>query len=94
MICLEKTIDEYVESGILEHIAIRVGRGDNVICDTFRGGVDETTLFDMASATKIMATTSLALIALDRGLLQLDDMVDKYCSTSKVLTIKKALKIN
>ena len=91
MICLGKTIDEYVESGILEHIAIRVGRGDNVICDTFRGGVDETTLFDMASATKIMATTSLALIALDRGLLQLDDTVDKYCSTSKVLTIKNLL---
>ena len=91
MICLGKTIDEYVESGILEHIAVRVGRGDNVICDTFRGGVDETTLFDMASATKIMATTSLALIALDRGLLQLDDTVDKYCSTSKVLTIKNLL---
>lgn len=91
MICLEKTIDEYVESGILEHIAIRVGRGDNVICDTFRGGIDETTLFDMASVTKIMVTTVLALIALDRGLLQLNDAIDKYYSTSKVLTIKNLL---
>ena len=91
MICLEKTIDEYVESGILEHIAVRVGRGDNVIFDAFRGGVDETTLFDMASVTKIMATTSLALIALDRGLLQLHDTVDKYCPTSKGLTIKNLL---
>jgi len=91
MICLEKTIDEYVESGILEHIAIRVGQGNHVIYNTYRGGVDETTLFDMASVTKIMATTSLALIALDRGLLQLNDMVDKYCSTSKVLTIKNLL---
>lgn len=91
MICLEKTIDEYVKSGILEHIAIRVGRGDNVICDTFRGGIDETTLFDMASVTKIMATTVLALTALDRGLLQLNDAIDKYFSTSKVLTIKNLL---
>ena len=91
MICLEKTIDEYVESGILEHIAIRVGRGDNVICDTFRGGIDETTLFDMASVTKIMVTTVLALIALDRGLLQLNDAIDKYYSTSKALTIKNLL---
>ena len=91
MICLEKTIDEYVENGILEHIAIRVGRGDNVICDTFRGGIDETTLFDMASVTKIMVTTALALIALDRGLLQLNDAIDKYYSTSKVLTIKNLL---
>ena len=62
MICLEKTIDEYVESGILEHIAVRVGQGNHVIYDTYRGGVDETTLFDMASVTKIMVTTSLALI--------------------------------
>lgn len=91
MICLEKTIDEYVENGILEHVAIRVGRGDNVICDTFRGGIDETTLFDMASVTKIMVTTTLALIALDRGLLQLNDAIDKYYSTSKVLTIKNLL---
>ena len=91
MICLEKTIDEYVESGILEHIAVRVGRGDNVICDTFRGGVDETTLFDMASVTKIMATTSLALIALDKGLLQLDDTVDKFYSTDKTLSVKNLL---
>ena len=91
MICLEKTIEEYVESGILEHIAIRVGRGDNVICDTFRGGVDERTIFDMASVTKIMATTSLALIALDKGLLQLDDTVDKFYSTDKTLSVKNLL---
>ena len=91
MICLEKTIDEYVESGTLEHIAVRVGRGDNVIYDTYRGGVDETTLFDMASVTKIMATTSLALIALDKGLLQLDDTVDKFYSTDKTLSVKNLL---
>ena len=54
MICLEKTIDEYVESGILEHIAVRVGKNDDVIYDTYRRGVDELTLFDMASVTKIM----------------------------------------
>ena len=87
MICLEKTIDEYFKSGILEHIAVRVGRGDNVIYDTYRGGVDEATLFDMASVTKIMATTPLALIALDRGLLQINDKVDKFYPTEKPLTI-------
>ena len=56
---LEETIDEYLERGIIEHIAIRVGRGDNIVYDTFRGGVDETTLFDMASVTKIIATMLL-----------------------------------
>ena len=91
MIRLEKTIDEYVESGIPEHIAVRVGQGNHVIYDTYRGGVDETTLFDMASVTKIMATTSLALIALDKGLLQLDDTVDKFYSTDKTLSVKNLL---
>jgi len=91
MICLEKTIDEYVESGIPEHIAVRVGQGNRVIYDTYRGGVDETTLFDMASVTKIMVTTSLALIALDNGLLKLEDKVHQFYSTSKVLTIKNLL---
>lgn len=91
MICLEKIIDEYVESGILEHIAVRVGQGNHVICDTYRGGVDETTLFDMASVTKIMVTTSLALIALDQGLLKLEDKVNQFYSTSKSFTIKNLL---
>ena len=91
MICLEKTIDEYAESGIPEHIAVRVGQGNHVIYDTYRGGVDETTLFDMASVTKIMVTTSLALIALDNGLLKLEDKVRQFYSTSKSFTIKNLL---
>ena len=91
MICLEKTIDEYVESGILEHIAVRVGKNDDVIYDTYRRGVDELTLFDMASVTKIMVTTSLALIAIDRGLLQLNDKVDKFYPTEKPFTIEHLL---
>ena len=91
MIYLENVIDEYIEKGILEHIAVRVGKGDNAIYDTYRGGVNETTLFDMASVTKIIVTTSLALIALDKGLLKLDDTVDKFFPTSKSLTIKNLL---
>ena len=91
MNCLEKTIDQYSENGILEHIAVRVGQGDRVIYDTYRGGVDENTLFDMASITKIMATTALSLIALDKGSLILDDHVDKFFPTSKPLTIKNLL---
>ena len=83
MICLEKAIDEYIENSILKHIAVRVGQGEHVIYDTYCGGANEATLFDMASVTKIMATTSLALIALDRGLLQLSDKVEQYYPTEK-----------
>lgn len=91
MLHLEKTIDEYVEKGILRQVAVRVGRGDEVLYDTFRGGVDDTTLFDMASVTKIMVTTSLALIALDRGLISVNDPVAKFYSTDKPLTVEHLL---
>lgn len=91
MNCLEKELDLLVKSGTAEHIAIRVGRGNEVLYDTFRGGVDENTLFDMASVTKIISTTSLALIALDKGLINLDDPVSKFYQTDKPLTIKNLL---
>ncbi|MBO5052221.1 MAG: beta-lactamase family protein [Clostridia bacterium] len=91
MLHLEKTIDEYVEKGILRQVAVRVGRGDGVLYDTFRGGVDDAALFDMASVTKIMATTSLALIALDHGLISVNDPVAKFYSTDKPLTVEHLL---
>jgi CubicO group peptidase (beta-lactamase class C family) len=53
--------------------------------------VDENTLFDMASVTKIMATTSLALIALDRKLIDLETPISNFFSTEKPLTIKHLL---
>ncbi len=37
-----------------------------------------TTLFDLASLTKVIATTSCAMICIDRGLFNLDDKVSKY----------------
>lgn len=88
---LDQTINQYIENGIIENIAVRVGVGERVIYDTFRGGVDVHTLFDMASVTKIIATTTLALIAIDRGFLRVDDKVDQYYPTEKPLTIKHLL---
>jgi len=88
---LDRVIDEYLASRMVEHIAVRVGMGDRILYDTFRGGVDEHTLFDMASVTKIIATTSLALIAIDRGLLHLDDPVAKFYPTDKPITVKNLL---
>ena len=91
MIALENAIDALCENGIVSHMAVRVGRKNEVLYDAFRGGVDEKTLFDMASVTKIMATTTLALIAMDRGLLSLEDPVNKFFPTTKRLTIKNLL---
>ena len=88
---LNRKIDELIESGIVAHIAVRVGCGDKVLYDAFRGGVNESTPFDMASVTKIIATTTLAFIALDRGILSLDDEVSKFFATDKKITVKHLL---
>ena len=88
---LNNVLDELVERGTVGNIAVRVGRGNEVLCDAFRGDVGESTLFDMASVTKIIATTTLALIALDRGLLSLDDTVDRFYPSDKHITVKHLL---
>ena len=88
---LDQVLDSYIENGIVEHIAVRVGVGDLVLYDTYRGDIDETALFDMASTTKIIVTTSLALIALDRGLLSLSDPVAKFYKTEKLMTVEHLL---
>ena len=88
---LNEAIDDFVKSGIVSHIAVRVGRGDDILHDTFRGGVHQKTLFDMASVTKIMATTTLALIAIDKGLLSVDDPIERFYPSSKKLTMRHLL---
>ena len=84
-------LNEALDSCIAENIAVRVGKGDEVICDIFRGNVDKNTLFDMASVTKAIATTTVALIALDRGEIELDDPVARFFKTEKTMTIKHLL---
>lgn len=64
--------------GTVENIAVKVGLGDDVAMELYRGNVNEKTLFDMASVSKIIATTSLALLALERGLISLTDKVSQY----------------
>lgn len=93
----EQCINKYFDADILGNIAVRVGRNDEILFDVFKsrtGVVDENTLFDMASVTKIIATTSLALLAVDQGLISPDDKVEQYfpCPEDKSgLTIKHLL---
>lgn len=37
MISLENMINDLVDDGIVSHIAVRVGRGKDVLCEAFRG---------------------------------------------------------
>ena len=85
---LEEQLDGLIAEKTVKNIFIRVGRWDKVLYDTHRGEVNENTLFDMASVTKIYATTSLALIAIDKGWLSVENTVkDFYPECTKDWTV-------
>ena len=93
----KRCIDKYMADGHLSNIAIRVGKGDNVLFDLYKSKeseINESTLFDMASVTKIIVTTTLAFIAKDKGLLTFDMPVSEFFPVpedKKCLTVKNLL---
>ncbi len=77
----QQCIDLLMGESLIGNIAVRVGRHDRIlldICQSKSGTVDQNTLFDMASVSKILAVTSLALIALDQGLIGLGDPAARF----------------
>ena len=88
-------IEKLFEDGLLHNVAIRVGIRDKILFETYRSdkdSVNEHTLFDMASVTKILCTTTLSLIALDRGLLSLSDPMDRFFDVGEnEITVKNLL---
>lgn len=77
----QQCIDHLMRESLSENIAVRVGRHDRILIETYRsktGTVDQHTLFDMASVSKILAVTSLTLIALDQGLIDLSDPASRF----------------
>lgn len=90
-------IEKYMTQGTIDNIAVRVGMGDRIVADIFKSvetELDSTTLFDMASVTKVMVTTMLCFIALDKGLLHIDDNVSLFFPVpedKKEMTIKHLL---
>ena len=90
---LESEIQRSFNAGLLTNIAIKIGRGDEVLFEKYRScvqNIDENTRFDMASVTKILCTTTLTLRAIDKGLLDVNDSVGKFFDLP---TDKKDLKI-
>ncbi len=95
---LEKCVDALLSDKTVENIIVRVGRGDEIFCDVKKTSQDrvltEETLFDMASVTKIVVTTSLALMAIDKGLLSVSDPVSKFFPVpddKKEMTVKNLM---
>ena len=84
MRCLRQCAEALFVRGEVHNLAVRVGYGKEVVAELIQGSdrrmLDADTLFDMASVTKVMATTALALIAIDRGLLSPADKVSRFFS--------------
>lgn len=83
---LEKMMQEGVKEGCFPGGTAAVGCGGRVLASTAVGRISlpdgaETTLqtrYDMASCTKIMGATMLALRALEEGELTLDDTIGRF----------------
>lgn len=79
-------IKHYIEEGHLNNIAIRIGKGNCVLADIYEStekNITDSTLFDMASVTKVMVTTMICLIAIDKKLIHLEDSVGKFFDVSE-----------
>ncbi len=99
--------ERIIEEGILEQVssgaALGIISGGEVIYENYFGHVsfeegakevDENTMFDLASVSKIFSTTSIALRFLDRGLFRLHDTVGFFLPEATELadiTIKELL---
>lgn len=91
MTSLEKCLEKYKNDGLIERAAVRVGMGDRVLFEQYLD-TDENTLFDMASVTKIVATTMLTLIVLESGELSLgESMRWIFGGNENPMTIKHML---
>ena len=88
---LNATLDSLMNTGIAEHAApggaLAVGRYGKIVhmkgygrLDTAQASpaVDENSIYDMASLTKVIATTTAAMILEEQGLLDLDRTVASY----------------
>lgn len=90
---LRSCIRNYIEDGRVSNIAVRIGKGKNIISDIFEStekNISDLTVFDMASVTKVMVTTMLCLIAIDQKKSMLEDSVSKFFDTDEE---KKKMKI-
>ncbi|MGA9291830.1 MAG: serine hydrolase domain-containing protein [Ignavibacteriaceae bacterium] len=84
---LDSIINKSIEDSAFPGAVILVQKDGKIIYnkaygyytyDTASGRVSVNTMYDLASVTKVIATTSAAMICYDRGLFKLDDRVSKF----------------
>ena len=85
---LDNIVKTAIEEAVAPGVAIAVGRNGHIAYMKGYGyidwnqpgspGVDTTTLYDLASLTKVVATTTVAMILEEQGLLDLNRTVSSY----------------
>jgi beta-glucosidase-like glycosyl hydrolase/CubicO group peptidase (beta-lactamase class C family) len=86
-----KQVDKLMQNAIRDSIfpggVLLIAKDGNIISEQSYGHftynvsskeVSPSTLYDLASLTKVIATTTAVMICIDRGLINLDDKVVKY----------------
>ncbi len=92
---LKNFLDRLVSERTVGNIYVRIGKKERILGEEKRFSeheITDKTLFDMASVTKMLAPTTLALIAMDRRALSPNDPVEKfYPGRGRALTIRNLM---
>lgn len=83
---LEQKMQELLAEKSVSNLMIRIGCGEEILGDFVAAegkAPDQYTLFDMASVTKIVVTTTLLLMTIDEGKISLTDTVGQYFKASE-----------
>ena len=102
---VDKLINIGISDGVFPGSVLLVSKSESIIYENTYGNftydrlskkVNINTIFDLASLTKIVSTTTAAMICIDRGLFKLSDKVVKYIPRfgnhgKKIITIKNLL---
>ncbi len=65
--------------GVVPGLVVAVGRGGRTLFHEAFGAATTDTIYDLASLTKALATSVVAIQAVSRGLIALDDPVARHC---------------
>lgn len=100
---IDRLVEKAVQEGAFPAACVAIGKGNQVYHRVCRGvtkleggvPVDEKTLFDMASLTKVMGPTMVALQAIEQGKLTLEDTLcdffDNVPEDKKEITIRRLM---
>lgn len=71
-----------IVEGVFPSASLLVAKNKKIVFQGYYGACNESTIFDVASLTKPVVTTTLAMKAVSEGLISLEDKVGRYLPTA------------